>query len=142
MLQWTLRCMYLFELWFSLGICPGVGLLGHLNIRSWTELPEEIKLFRHLTSRGYFWQVCCFSLNLVPASLHSILLHIKNNKNVEFSVFCSMALKVHVLLESWRSISNLFPLLFLQNCSVLTYSMLYLLVPFSICTSLHTWRAI
>ena len=29
-LQWTLRCMYLFELWSSLDICPGVGLLGHM----------------------------------------------------------------------------------------------------------------
>ena len=27
MLQWTLGCMCLFELWFSLGICPVVGLL-------------------------------------------------------------------------------------------------------------------
>ena len=26
-LDWTLGCMCLFELWFSLGICPGVGLL-------------------------------------------------------------------------------------------------------------------
>ena len=26
-LQWTLGCMYLFGLWFSLCICPGVGLL-------------------------------------------------------------------------------------------------------------------
>ena len=25
MLQWTLRCMYLFKLWFSGGICLGVG---------------------------------------------------------------------------------------------------------------------
>ena len=24
--------MYLFELWFSLGICPGVGLLGHVVV--------------------------------------------------------------------------------------------------------------
>ena len=24
-----MRCMYIFELWFSLGLCPGVGLLGH-----------------------------------------------------------------------------------------------------------------
>ena len=29
MLQWTLGCMYLFELWFSLDICPGVGLPYH-----------------------------------------------------------------------------------------------------------------
>ena len=28
-LLWTLGCMYLFELEFSLGICPGVGLLSH-----------------------------------------------------------------------------------------------------------------
>ena len=27
MLQWTLRHIYHFELWFSLGICPGVGFL-------------------------------------------------------------------------------------------------------------------
>ena len=27
-LQWTLECMYLFELWFSPGICSVVGLLG------------------------------------------------------------------------------------------------------------------
>ena len=32
MLQWTLGCMCLFELWFSLGICPVVGLLGHMVI--------------------------------------------------------------------------------------------------------------
>ena len=29
MLQWTLRCMYLFELWFSPDIWPGVELLDH-----------------------------------------------------------------------------------------------------------------
>ena len=28
-LQWTFGCVYLLELWFSPGICPGVGLLGH-----------------------------------------------------------------------------------------------------------------
>ena len=32
MLQWTLGCMCLFELRFSLGICPVVGLLGHMVI--------------------------------------------------------------------------------------------------------------
>ena len=26
----TRGCMYLFELWFPLGICPGVGLLDHM----------------------------------------------------------------------------------------------------------------
>ena len=30
MLQWTLGCMHLFELLFSLNICPGLGLLGHM----------------------------------------------------------------------------------------------------------------
>ena len=29
-LKGTLRCMYLFKLWFSLNICPGVGLLDHI----------------------------------------------------------------------------------------------------------------
>ena len=29
-LQSTLRCMYLFELWCSLDICPGEGLLDHM----------------------------------------------------------------------------------------------------------------
>ena len=29
-LLWTLGCMYLFELWFSLDICPWVGLLDHI----------------------------------------------------------------------------------------------------------------
>jgi len=29
-LQWTLGYMWLFELWFSLGICPGVGLPDHM----------------------------------------------------------------------------------------------------------------
>ena len=31
-LQWTLGCVWVFELWFSLGICPVVGLLGHMVI--------------------------------------------------------------------------------------------------------------
>ena len=30
MLQWTLQCMYLFELWFSPHIRPQVGLLDHM----------------------------------------------------------------------------------------------------------------
>ena len=30
MLLWTLGCMYLFELEFSLDICPGVGLQDHM----------------------------------------------------------------------------------------------------------------
>ena len=30
--QWTLGCMYLFELWFYLGIFPGVGFLGHMIV--------------------------------------------------------------------------------------------------------------
>ena len=29
-LQWTLRCMCIFELWFSQGTCPRVGLMGHV----------------------------------------------------------------------------------------------------------------
>ena len=29
-LQWTLGCIYLFELEFSPDICPGVGFLGHM----------------------------------------------------------------------------------------------------------------
>ena len=32
MLQWTLGCMYYFKLEFSLDICPGVGLLGHMAV--------------------------------------------------------------------------------------------------------------
>ena len=32
MLLWTLDCMYLFELEFSLDICPGLGLLDHMVI--------------------------------------------------------------------------------------------------------------
>ena len=28
--NWALRCMYLFQLEFSLDICPGVGLQGHM----------------------------------------------------------------------------------------------------------------
>ena len=32
MLQWTLGCICLFQLWFSLGICPVLGLLGHMVI--------------------------------------------------------------------------------------------------------------
>ena len=28
----ALECMYIFELWFSPGICPGVGLLGHSHV--------------------------------------------------------------------------------------------------------------
>ena len=32
MLLWTLGCTYLYELWFSLGICPVVGLLGHMVV--------------------------------------------------------------------------------------------------------------
>ena len=31
-LQWTLGCMYLFELWFSPDTCLGAGLLGHTVI--------------------------------------------------------------------------------------------------------------
>ena len=32
-LLWTQWCMYLFELWFCLDICPGVGLVDHnLNL--------------------------------------------------------------------------------------------------------------
>ena len=31
MLQWTLGCKCLFELWFFLGICLVVGLLGHMR---------------------------------------------------------------------------------------------------------------
>ena len=34
MLQWILGCMYLFELWFSLGMCPVVELLGHMVVFS------------------------------------------------------------------------------------------------------------
>ena len=30
LLLWTLGCMYLFKLWFSLDKCPGVGLLDHM----------------------------------------------------------------------------------------------------------------
>ena len=32
MLQWTLGCMYLFKLWFSLNRCPGVGLLDDMVV--------------------------------------------------------------------------------------------------------------
>ena len=31
-LHWTLRCMYLFRLCFSLSICPAVGLLDHMSL--------------------------------------------------------------------------------------------------------------
>ena len=27
----TMECMYLFKLWFSLDVCPGVGLLDHMT---------------------------------------------------------------------------------------------------------------
>ena len=31
--QWTLGCMYLFQLDFCLDVCPGVGLLDHLKVQ-------------------------------------------------------------------------------------------------------------
>ena len=31
-LQWTLGCLYLLELWFSLSTCPEVGLLDHMVV--------------------------------------------------------------------------------------------------------------
>ena len=30
-LQWTLGCVYFFELWFSPDVCPGVWLLDHME---------------------------------------------------------------------------------------------------------------
>ena len=30
--QWTLKWVYLFELWFSLDICPGVGSMDHMVV--------------------------------------------------------------------------------------------------------------
>ena len=46
-LQRTLGCEYLFELWFSLDICPGVGLLDHIVLKGflWTILPLLSKQF-------------------------------------------------------------------------------------------------
>ena len=32
MLPWTLRFLCPIELWFSLGVCPGVELLGHMVV--------------------------------------------------------------------------------------------------------------
>ena len=32
MLQWTLGCMYLFKLWVTPDICPGVWLLHHMVV--------------------------------------------------------------------------------------------------------------
>ena len=32
MLQWTLGCMCLFQIWFPRCVCPAVGLLGHMAV--------------------------------------------------------------------------------------------------------------
>ena len=48
MLLWTFGCMHLFELWFSLGIRPVMGLLGHNLLLS--RFPHLGKFFIHSVS--------------------------------------------------------------------------------------------
>ena len=55
MLQWTLGCMCLFELWFSQGICPVVGLLGHMVVL------VILKVYFILTTLDLFWIFSVYS---------------------------------------------------------------------------------
>ena len=51
---WTLWCMYLVELWFSLCICPVVGLLGYIfSLRNFHTVLHNgcISLYSHLQDK-------------------------------------------------------------------------------------------
>ena len=75
MLQWTMACMYLFELWFSPDMCPGVGLLDHM-----------VALFL------VFWGISIlFSLEAVP-------IYIPNNRVGGFPFF-----RMRIFLAKHRS---------------------------------------
>ena len=57
--------LYIFELWFSLGICPGVHLLGHMvalhnagleEVQAGIKIDQEISITSNMQITPPLWQ--------------------------------------------------------------------------------------
>ena len=88
----SIRCMYLFELWFSPDICPGVGLLDHMVILYLVFKGTSI-LFSILVINLYSYQQyrsACFCLHPLQLLLFVDFL---SNGQCEVIAHCSFDLR-------------------------------------------------
>ena len=86
MLQWTLEGMFLFKLWFYPGICPVVGLLGHMVVLF-------LVFLRKLQAILPFWTATCKRMKLGHSLISS------TNIKSEWIKDLNVGLDTMILLE-------------------------------------------